>query len=289
MEFSLIIPFYNSEQTIERCIQGLLCQTYPNDRFEMIFIDNNSQDASRDIVERYSQVQLLDERVQGVYAARNRGIEAASGMFIAFTDADCVPHPDWLRRVKDAMQNPGVHVVVGPSQLAGSSPFVKLLDTYERYKERYILSHEDPSVYWGHASNMAVRRETWNACGPFIEIARGADVLFVRRVVDSLSCDAVIYEPRARVLHLEVAGLVDYFKKVFVYGASHQNYGRIIKARALRNSERVAILKCISRQEPLSTLRLGTLALLLLFGLACWYSGATTTRVRRLTNHFEPM
>ena len=105
LPITIIIPFFNAEQYIEKCIQGLFAQNYPKDCYEIIMINNNSMDASPTIVQRYSQITLLEEKKQGSYTARNRGIREAKGAIIAFTDSDCVPHVNWLQNIAKAMQS----------------------------------------------------------------------------------------------------------------------------------------------------------------------------------------
>jgi len=96
---TVIIPFFNAEQYIEKCIQSLLAQSYSQDSYEIIMINNNSTDASSAIVQRYPEITALEEKKQGSYAARNLGILRAKGEIIAFTDSDCVPHVDWLQHI----------------------------------------------------------------------------------------------------------------------------------------------------------------------------------------------
>jgi glycosyltransferase involved in cell wall biosynthesis len=112
-DISVVVPFYNPGHHLERCAVGLLRQSYPSSRYEIIMVDNNSTDRSTEIVQRYPEVRLLLEPKQGAYAARNRGVAAAEGHIIAFTDADCVPAPDWLEQMDAALSAPGVEVAQG--------------------------------------------------------------------------------------------------------------------------------------------------------------------------------
>ena len=88
---SVIVPVYNCEAYLDESIQSLLHQTY-FEQLEVIFIDDGSKDNSAKIIskysEKYSNMRLIRQTNGGVSAARNRGIEAASGEYIAFFDAD---------------------------------------------------------------------------------------------------------------------------------------------------------------------------------------------------------
>lgn len=274
MDFSVVIPFYGAEPYIEQCIEGLLGQEYPADRFEILMVDNNSPDGSAGIVRRYPRLKLLSEPMQGAYAARNRGARAAQGTAIAFTDPDCVAHPDWLSRLAEALSDARISLIVGPSRSSGKGRCMRLLSAYEARKEHYILTSSDPTLYWGHTNNMAVRTAVWDSCGPFAERDRGADVLFVRRVVDAQSCEAVQYAPAAHVTHLEVDSTRAYFRKVFVYAGSHRGYREVGNARALTGQERIRVFRQTVLMNSLSGGDALLLFQLLLIGQCCWYAGA---------------
>jgi|GEM_PF-5317081 len=98
MRFSLIIPIYNSEQTLAQTLDSVLAQTRAFD--EIILIDNNSVDNSGEIIKKYAEkFQIIEstiERTAGVSAARNSGIRKASGDYICFLDADDVLVPTML-------------------------------------------------------------------------------------------------------------------------------------------------------------------------------------------------
>lgn len=90
VKVSVIIPVYNAEKYIQECIQSLLNQTLVE--CEFIFIDDGSNDNSRNILEYYkkldNRILLINQENQGVSVARNKGLEVAQGEFIGFVDAD---------------------------------------------------------------------------------------------------------------------------------------------------------------------------------------------------------
>lgn len=93
---SIIVPVLNREKSIGPCLQSLIELDYPD--FEIIIVDNGSVDNTRKIIANYP-VKLLYEKQIGAYLARNRGIDAARGEIIAFTDSDCVADKNWLRNL----------------------------------------------------------------------------------------------------------------------------------------------------------------------------------------------
>jgi glycosyltransferase involved in cell wall biosynthesis len=96
MKISVIIPAYNAAAYIERAIGSVLAQTRPAD--EIIVVDDGSKDNTADIVRSFAdKVKLISQANAGVSAARNAGIRAATGDWIAFLDADDEWLPDFLK------------------------------------------------------------------------------------------------------------------------------------------------------------------------------------------------
>ncbi len=90
MLVSIIIPVYNRAQSIRRAIQSILAQTYSN--FEIIVIDDGSTDDLLSVLAEFPLVRLFRQSNQGVSSARNVGIKAAKGEWVAFLDSD----DEWL-------------------------------------------------------------------------------------------------------------------------------------------------------------------------------------------------
>ena len=96
--FSIIVPCFNGQKYIDRCIKSILSQTY--NRFEVLVIDDGSSDSSYKILKKYS---VSDKRIkvlkhatnQGLSSARNSGLNNAVGQYIAFLDID-----DWWPKNK---------------------------------------------------------------------------------------------------------------------------------------------------------------------------------------------
>src|SRR5512137_2497769 len=93
---SVIIPVYNDPVRLKTCLQVLEAQTYPKQAYEVIVVDNGSDESIAPIVAGFSQAQAASEPRQGSYAARNTGIGLAQGEILAFIDSDCLPALDWI-------------------------------------------------------------------------------------------------------------------------------------------------------------------------------------------------
>ena len=89
---SVIIPVYNVEKYLQKCLDSVINQTYKN--LEIICVDDGSPDNSGGILDAYAQndsrIIVIHQENAGVSAARNRGLDAATGEYIAFVDSDDV-------------------------------------------------------------------------------------------------------------------------------------------------------------------------------------------------------
>ncbi|MFH0821474.1 MAG: glycosyltransferase [Pseudomonadota bacterium] len=91
---SIIIPVYNGERTIRACLESLVRQCGPG--FEIIVVDDGSVDVTVELCRSFPQVRIIEPGRGGPSRARNIGIKAARGEFIAFTDGDCTADEAWL-------------------------------------------------------------------------------------------------------------------------------------------------------------------------------------------------
>lgn len=104
---SIITPMYNAERFVAQTIESVLAQTYEN--WEMIVIDDGSNDRGWDIVNEYARqedrIKLFCQNNAGSAAARNNGIRRAGGRYICLLDADDTWHPDFLEKQLTLMEN----------------------------------------------------------------------------------------------------------------------------------------------------------------------------------------
>lgn len=102
---SVIVPMYNAERFVRRCLDSLIAQDFP--AFEIIVVDDGSLDAGPQTLREYTlqdeRIVLLRQENLGVSVARNRGIDAARGEFVAFVDADDHVTPEYLSALVEAI------------------------------------------------------------------------------------------------------------------------------------------------------------------------------------------
>lgn len=104
---SIIIPVYNSSAYLDKCIGSVLMQTYKN--IEVILINDGSADDSFEICQKYAEndhrIKLINKDNGGVSSARNAGIKASTGRYIAFADSDDTISPDFCSKMLEGASN----------------------------------------------------------------------------------------------------------------------------------------------------------------------------------------
>jgi glycosyltransferase involved in cell wall biosynthesis len=128
----VIVPFYNSGETISQTIQSIelaLAKSTPSE-VQIIFVNNNSTDTSRCIVESYcsgrSYARMCCEPIQGVSNARNCGVSNATGEYIAFIDSDDTIDSDYFVELNHAISN-GPDLIVTPLGVPPSMQEIEIL------------------------------------------------------------------------------------------------------------------------------------------------------------------
>lgn len=111
---SVIVPVYNDASRLVNCLTSLELQTYPTHRYEVIVVDNGSEVPVTAASGSFAHARFEREPRPGCAAARVTGIERARGEILAFTDADCLPDPDWIANgVACFLQTPNCGLVGG--------------------------------------------------------------------------------------------------------------------------------------------------------------------------------
>lgn len=217
---TVVVPVQDMEETIAACVGALARQDHPS--YEVLVVDNGSTDGTREQVRRFP-VTLLEESTPGAASARNRGIRAARGEVIAFTDADCVPSRSWLRELTAPMADREITVTAGAMQpLPGEAT---LIGTYSRLIGQYSAEATLENVRFPYAPTacMAIRKEVLETVGlfdPAFLTYEGAD-LFHRIHQRGLLRHAITR--RALILYRTRADVRAFIRQNFRYG---QGYGR---------------------------------------------------------------
>ncbi len=140
---SVIIPIYNNETFLQKCIDSILMQTYSN--LEIILVDDGSTDGSGKICDQYAQkdprVKVVHQQNQGISAARNAGIAVAKGEYISFVDSD-----DWVDAtfieilLKTAQQSNALIAVVGRYEVLAGGTYQAQISLKPQEKKIFAAS-----------------------------------------------------------------------------------------------------------------------------------------------------
>jgi cellulose synthase/poly-beta-1,6-N-acetylglucosamine synthase-like glycosyltransferase len=204
IKFSLIICGYNEEENLNLAIESCLNQDYPKNKYEIIYIDNNSKDNSINIAKSYG-ITVASEKKQGLSEARNKGIKLSKGEILVFLDADIKLDKNYLASHERTFDDPKVGAgggMVLPMKSTWVSNYlgVSLLERYPRYKNFINVS-----TYPG--CNLSIRNEVLNEVGNFKEGFKVGDVL-IPRAEDKEICQRIRskgfiikYNPNAKIYH----------------------------------------------------------------------------------------
>lgn len=215
---SVVIPVFNGERTIGACLQAVLAQDYPRGRLEVIVVENGSTDATSAVVARHP-VTLLHSAKRGPAAARNVGIASAGGEIVAFTDADCLPRPEWLTQLVQPYRDACIGGTCGPIR-AYQHPGRTLVELFSDYHSPLRNFKIDPSQHLPHlyTANASYRRDILLRVEGFREgMFTGEDVDLAWRAQLDLGCK-VAYAEGAEVLHWHRATLGGLARQYRQYG-----------------------------------------------------------------------
>lgn len=190
---SVVVPCFNVEHIIERCIEALLAQDYPKDKISLIIVDDKSTDATGKIIEQYrenDQVKIIKHfRNRGLSAARNSGIKASKSQIIGFLDSDMVVKKNWAKSMVSELSKKEVVACMGGITLA-ESLIPNKLDKFLYNSTRGVLKHGENKPIrfkWFLLNNTAVKRTVINEIGLFDESITsygGEDTDFAIRLWD---------------------------------------------------------------------------------------------------------
>ncbi|MFA5870698.1 MAG: glycosyltransferase [Candidatus Paceibacterota bacterium] len=114
MKYSIIIPALNEEKYIKKTIHALQKQNFPKESFEIIVVDNGSDDHTIEYAKNAGANIVVLEEKRGTNRARNRGIKESHGEILVFLDADTEPHEQWIALIDKIMNDKNIAAISGP-------------------------------------------------------------------------------------------------------------------------------------------------------------------------------
>lgn len=219
--FSIIIPVYNAEKTLSRCLISILAQTEVD--FEILLIENGSGDSSGEICGKFaaadSRVKLhIRETNCGPSGARNIGLEHAKGKYITFVDSDDYVETDYLASVKQGLENTdvaflGYHRVLEDGSVV--STHIPDFSESDNYYERLLQLYKQD--LFGYTWIKAFRREAIGEHRFSEELNLLEDEVF--------TCDILTSPKRVAVIPKAIYNYVSGNSGSLI-GRTHQDYCR---------------------------------------------------------------
>ena len=208
---SVIVPAYNSETTIGGCLRALQNQTYPRQRYEIIVVDDGSEDKTAEVALE-TGAKVISPGKLGRSGARNLGAQKASGEIILFTDSDCEPISTWIELMIAPLQDREVAGVKGAywsrqQELVARFTQVEVEERYRRMAQRDSINFVDTYA-------ACYRRDIFLAHNGFDEsVFVDEDQELSFRL--SRRGYKMVFVPNARVFHLHTASVGHYFRRKF--------------------------------------------------------------------------
>ena len=193
---SIIIPTHNSESIIKRCLDSLTSQSIPREQFEIIVVDDGSNDKTVDIAKECGadKVIVTDPCFQG--KARNIGAGTAKGEILAFIDSDCAAKENWLETMKREIKS--IKAIGGPvlngnvHSLVAWAEYLMEFCGWDEYRKRSVV----PFV---PGCNQVCTKDVFLSVGGFSENRLSEDVLFGHSL--QKAGIELLFVPELQVLH----------------------------------------------------------------------------------------
>ena len=172
MKLAFVIPAYNEEALIGKCVEAVLAEVARSGRdIDVVVVNNNSTDRTGELAASYPGVRVVDEKQKGIVSARDGGFRATTAELVANIDADTMVPPGWLDTVFEEFEkDPKLVCLSGPYiyyDLSGWNRFLVTLfyglTTLIYWVNRYVL--RVGSVVQG--GNFVLKRDAWIKAGGF--------------------------------------------------------------------------------------------------------------------------
>jgi GT2 family glycosyltransferase len=214
---SIVVPFFNLKHNVDQCIRSLLAQSSDGFTFETIAVDNGSDDGTLVRLQSFApHIRVLQQTIPGAAAARNCGIRAARGRYLALIDGDCVAGRQWLVGLIARAQSLRENVILGGPILPKDPDRLVAVFSRKLFDQRKAMT--SPRFPYAASGNMLVSRSLLLDLGLFDEtFIRAHDVDFSWRALKKCSAHFV-FVPEAQVFHDNPKTLGDLFREGMKHG-----------------------------------------------------------------------
>ncbi len=176
---SVVVPTYNEEKNIVRCLESLNSQSIPRKNYEIIVVDGDSTDKTIELAQKYAD-EVIMQKSRWIAGARNDGVGVAKGDIIAMTDADCIAYKNWLEEIIKPLIKDDAVAVFGPTILPKNTGTWNTLIFYMLNKFAHISNKLNRHIIF--TSNFAFKKRPFLEIGGFSEIPIAEDFEIGQRI-----------------------------------------------------------------------------------------------------------
>lgn len=245
---SVVVPVFNGERLITRCLDGIATQTVSPHQYEVIIVDDGSTDGTAARVSAWAAahpdyaVRLIRQPNAGPAAARNHGARVAQTDLILFTDADCAPQPQWIDAFLRAFADPTLIGARGFHFTTQSGLIPQFVGA--EYADRFDRIQAGQAIDFIDTQSAAYRS------APFLAVG-GFDTIFPTACVEDQELSFrlagaghyLTFAPAAAVNHLYDETLRSYWRRKYYIGYWKALMLRWHKDRIMRDSHTPQVLK----------------------------------------------
>jgi poly-beta-1,6-N-acetyl-D-glucosamine synthase len=234
---TVLIPFRDEERNIERLLYSLSSLEYPDDKLQIILINDHSTDTSLSLIEmfRIQQAEMLHlaGHENGKKAALSKGVQHAKFEIIVTTDADCFHHTNWLHSVNAMFADEKIKLMVGPVAIRQTKRFFGQLQAIEFSSligsGAALLHGAIPAM--ANGANFAFRKATFNQVHGYDgneHIASGDDEFLLKKIFEAHP-DGVVFnnQPDSVVRTLPQLSLKDFFQQRFRWAGKWKHQSNV--------------------------------------------------------------
>jgi GT2 family glycosyltransferase len=246
MFISIIVAVKNEEKYVRKCVDSLLNQSYPADKYEIIVVDGFSADGTWEILQelkkRNPELRIFKNLKENAAAGRNIGVRNAKGEYVAFIDGDAVADTNWLENISKTFGEVGAVGVGGPDLLPPDSTYISRVIGMIMASPlasggklnpsvQHIMSSQAGYVKHIPTCNLCLRKDVIERIGYFDEdFVKGQDLELNTRLV--MAGYKLYHSPLIRVTHYRKQHIRDFTKQIYKWAKAK---AAIIKKHGMTN------------------------------------------------------
>jgi len=233
--YTIIVPSFNRVDEIKDLLVSVEALVFNRNQFELIIVDDGSTDNTIEFC-RSRQVpsdldfKFLTQENQGPGAARNKGMENATGDFFIFIDSDCTVPPHWLSEIDQQINAEKADAFGGPDSF--HEDFSPLLKAINYSMTSFVTTGglrgkkgRKLARFYPRSFNMGLSRKLWQKIGGFGSLRHGQDIEYSNRIIKSHA--RVSFVEQAFVYHKRRTNLRRFYRQVYNWGVARVNLYKI--------------------------------------------------------------